>query len=269
MLLCRTCGVEHATASSVCAICADDRQWVPAEGQQWATLEQLAGEGMRSQVSVIEDGLVAIGSSPRLGIGQQGKLICTEGGNVLWDPSGFLDDDAVAAVRQRGPVIAIVTSHPHMYGAQVEWSHRLGGVPVYVNAADAGWVMRADPVIEQWSDTLQLTRSLSVVQVGGHFPGSAVACWADGAEGRGVLLAGDTIFPNPDRRTVGFLRSYPNHLPLSAAVVRRMANTLAGLHFDRIYGLFTNSIDADGQAAVQRSAARHAAWVRGDYDHLT
>jgi glyoxylase-like metal-dependent hydrolase (beta-lactamase superfamily II) len=267
--LCRTCGVEHNTASSVCAICADGRQWVPAAGQQWATLEQLVAEGMRSQVSIIEDGLVAVGSSPPLGIGQLGKLVCTNAGNVLWDPSGFVDDDAVAAVAERGPVIAIVASHPHMYGAQVEWSHRLGGVPVYVNAADAEWVMRPDPVIEQWSDSLQLTPSLSVVRVGGHFPGSAVACWTDGAGGRGVLLAGDTIFPNPDRRTVAFLRSYPNRLPLSAAVVQRMANTLAALRFDRIYGLFTNSIDADGHAAVQRSAARHAAWVRGDYDHLT
>ena len=130
--LCRTCGVEHSTASSVCAICADDRQWVPAEGQQWATLEQLVAEGMRSQVAVVEDGLVAIGSSPALGIGQLGKLVCSDAGNVLWDPSGFVDDDAVAAVVERGPVIAIVASHPHMYGAQVEWSHRLGGVPVYV-----------------------------------------------------------------------------------------------------------------------------------------
>jgi glyoxylase-like metal-dependent hydrolase (beta-lactamase superfamily II) len=267
--LCRTCGVEHSAASGVCAICADDRQWVPAEGQLWATLEQLVADGMRSQISVIEDGLVAIGSSPPLGIGQLGKLVCTDAGNVLWDPSGFLDDAAVAAVKERGRVIAIVTSHPHMYGAQVEWSHRLGGVPVYVNAADAQWVMRPDPVIEQWSGTLQLAPSLSVVQVGGHFPGSAVACWTAGAGGRGVLLVGDTIFPNPDRRTVAFLRSYPNHLPLSAAVAQRMADTLRALRFDRIYGLFTNSIDTDGHAVVQQSADRHAAWARGDYDHLT
>jgi glyoxylase-like metal-dependent hydrolase (beta-lactamase superfamily II) len=267
--LCRTCGVEHAAASGVCAICADDRQWVPAEGQQWATLAQLVGEGMRAQVSVVENGLIAIGSSPPFGIGQLGKLVCTDVGNVLWDPSGFVDDDAVAAVAERGPVIAIVASHPHMYGAQVEWSRRLGGVAVYVNAADAQWVMRPDPVIQQWADTLRLTPSLFVVQVGGHFPGSSVACWTDGAGGRGVLLAGDTIFPNPDRRTVAFLRSYPNRLPLSAAVVQRMADTLAELEFDRIYGLFTNSIDTDGHAAVQRSAERHAAWVRGDYDHLT
>jgi hypothetical protein len=84
-----------------------------------------------------------------------------------------------------------------------------------------------------------------------------------------VLLVGDTIFPNPDRRTVAFLRSYPNRLPLSAAAVQRMGDTLMALDFDRIYGLFTNCIEADGHAAVQRSAARHAAWVRGDYDHLT
>jgi glyoxylase-like metal-dependent hydrolase (beta-lactamase superfamily II) len=267
--LCRTCGVEHDSAPSVCAICADERQWVPREGQQWATLDELVAEGTQSQVTDIEDGLVGVGASPAFGIGQLGKLVCTDAGNVLWDPSGFVDDDAVAAVEERGPVIAIVASHPHMYGAQVEWSHRLGGVPVYVNAADAEWVMRSDPVIQQWSDILQLTPSLSVVRVGGHFPGSAVACWTDGAAGRGVLLAGDTIFPNPDRRTVAFLRSYPNRLPLSAAVVQRMAGTLSALHFDRIYGLFTNSIDTDGLAVVQRSADRHAAWVRGDFDHLT
>src|ERR1700746_3399070 len=121
--VCRTCGVEHATASDVCAICADDRQWVPAEGQQWATLAQLVAEGMRSQVAVVEDGLVAIGSSPGWGIGQVGTLVGFDSGHVLWDPSGFVDDHAVTAVVERWPVIAIVASHPHMYGAQVEWSH--------------------------------------------------------------------------------------------------------------------------------------------------
>jgi glyoxylase-like metal-dependent hydrolase (beta-lactamase superfamily II) len=267
--LCRTCGVEHHSTPDVCAICADERQWVPRGGQQWTTLEALAGAGMRSQITGIEDGLVGIGSAPALGIGQIGKLVCGSDGNVLWDPPGFVDDAAVAAVTERGPVVGIVASHPHMFGAQVEWGHRLGGVPVYVNAADADWVMRPDPVIQRWSDALALTPTLSVFRVGGHFPGSAVACWRDGADGRGVLLVGDTIFPNPDRATVGFQRSYPNLIPLSATVVERMAETLAGLRFDRIYGLFTNAIDTGGHAAVQRSAARHAAWVRGDYDDLT
>ncbi|MGH3562066.1 MAG: hydrolase [Mycobacterium sp.] len=245
---------------------------MPREGQRWATLEELIGEGMRSTVTAIEDGLFAVGSTPAFGIGQLGKLVCgSDGsvGNVFWDPPGFVDDAAVAAIAEHGPVVGIVASHPHMFGAQVEWSHRLGGVPVYVNTADTDWLMRSDPVITHWSERVQLTRALSVVRVGGHFPGSAVACWADGADGRGVLLAGDTIFPNPDRRTVSFLRSYPNRIPLSAAVVQRMAETLAELRFDRIYGLFTNAIETDGAAAVRFSADRHAAWVRGDYDHLT
>ncbi len=267
--LCRTCGVEHAATPDVCAICADDRQWVPADGQQWATLEQLAAAGVRSRTVVLEPGLIGVGSTPAVGIGQLGKLVCTAGGNILWDPSGFVDDAAVAAVAERGPVVGIVASHPHMFGAQVQWSRRLGGAPVYVNAADAHWVMRPDPVISYWSDRLQLTPTLTVIQVGGHFPGSAVACWDDGADGRGVLLVGDTVFPNPDRRSVAFLRSYPNRIPLSAAVVQRMADTLTQLRFDRIYGLLDNTIDADGPAAVRFSADRHAAWVRGDHDDLT
>lgn len=270
--LCRTCGVEHAGAPSlpdVCAICADERQWVPADGQRWATLDELADEGVRSTTAVVEPGLVAIGSTPSVGIGQLGKLVCGPDGNVLWDPPGFVDDAAVAAVAGHGRTVAIVASHPHMFGAQVEWSRRLGGVPVYINAADAEWVMRPDPAITPWSESVQLTPALAVVRVGGHFPGSAVACWADGSDGRGVLLVGDTIFPNPDRRTVSFLRSYPNRIPLSGAVVQRMAGTLAGLRFDRIYGLFTNAIAVDAAAAVRFSADRHIAWVRGDYDDLT
>jgi glyoxylase-like metal-dependent hydrolase (beta-lactamase superfamily II) len=261
--------VEHATAPQVCPICADERQWVPQSGQQWATLDELSAEGMRIDVAELENCLLAVATVPALGIGQHSKLVCGPSGNVLWDPTGFVDDTGAAAVAARGEVVAIVASHPHMFGAQVEWSRRLGGVPVYVNAADAEWVMRPDPAIRSWSGTLKLTPALSVVQVGGHFPGSAVAVWRDGAQGRGVLLAGDTIFPNPDRQTVGFLRSYPNRIPLSAAVVRRMAETLEQLEFDRVYGLFTNVIDRDARARVRYSADRHSAWVTGDYDHLT
>ena len=267
--VCRTCGVEHAATPEVCAICSDERQWVPADGQHWATLAGLAAEGMRSSTFELEPGLIAVGSYPPIGIGQLGKLVCTAGGNILWDPPGFVDDGAVAAVLGHGPVLGVVTSHPHMFGAQVEWARRLGGVPVHVNAADKDWVMRPDPAITHWSGRLDLAPGLTAFGVGGHFPGSSVLCWDAGADRRGVLLVGDTIFPNPDRRTVAFLRSYPNRIPLSAAVVQRMAATLAQLRFDRIYGLHTNSIDTDAAAAVRFSADRHAAWARGDHDDLT
>ncbi|MGH3170760.1 MAG: hypothetical protein ACRDN0_33420, partial [Trebonia sp.] len=61
---------------------------------------------------------------------------------------------------------------------------------------------------------------VTLVQCGGHFPGSAVAHWADGAGGAGVLLAGDTIFVTPGEDRVTFVWSAPNRLPLPEGDVR-------------------------------------------------
>ena len=96
-----------------------------------------------------------------------------------------------------------------------------------------------------------------------------VAEWRSGNGGAGVLLAADAVFPNPDRRTVSFLRSYPNRLPLSGAVVRRIAAQLDGLHYDRLYNNFGASVPTDAKAVVARSAQRHAEWTAGVHDDET
>jgi hypothetical protein len=84
-----------------------------------------------------------------------------------------------------------------------------------------------------------------------------------------VLLVSDTIHANPDRATVTFLRSYPNRIPLSPAVVERLTRSVEALGFDRLYDNFGRTIDHDAAAAVRRSADRYNGWVRGDFDHLT
>ena len=71
------------------------------------------------------------------------------------------------------------------------------------------------------------------------------------------------MFANPDRRSVAFMRSYPNHLPLSARVTARVPRALEEFDFDRLYGNFAIRIDADARAIVRRSADRHIRWVRG------
>jgi len=266
--ICATCAVEHAERVAVCAICADERQWVPADGQQWTTLEELAADGRRVEVTELEPDLFGITTTERTGIGQTAKLVRTPAGNLLWDPIGYLDADGVARVRELGEVVAVVASHPHMYGVQVEWSRRLGGVPVLVAEADRQWVARPDPVIRTWSGRLEILPGVVLTQPGGHFPGSAVVHWS-GSDGKGVLLSGDTVFANPDRRSVAFMRSYPNHLPLSAAVTERVAQALEEFEFDRLYGNFAIRVDADARVVVRRSADRHIGWVRGDFDHLT
>lgn len=75
--------------------------------------------------------------------------------------------------------------------------------------------------------------------------------------------------PNPDRRTVSFMRSYPNRIPLSGNVVLRIAARVKNLGFDEIWNNFGVAVPTDAAAAVQRSAERHAAWTRGDFDQLT
>lgn len=138
-----------------------------------------------------------------------------------------------------------------------------------VSGADRDWVARPDPVIRTWSGRHELAPGLTLHQLGGHFPGSSVVHWADGAGGRGVLMGSDTIQANPDRASVTFMRSYPNRIPLSAAVVERIAEGVAPLAFDRLCDNFGRTIDADAAAVVRRSAQRYAGWLRGELDDLT
>ena len=227
--ICATCAVESAEQPDVCAICADERQWVPASGQRWTTLEELAAQGYRAQLDELEPDLYASPARPSAGIGQQSKLLVTPGGQPAVGPDRLpRRRGRRAAILALGPVGAIAASHPHMYGVQVEWSRALGDPPVLVAEADAHWIDRPDPVIETWSGELEVLPGVTLSQPGGHFPGSAIAHWAAGAAGRGVLLSGDTIFANPDRRSVAFMRSYPNHLPLSGAVAARVADHVDG-----------------------------------------
>ena len=269
--ICATCAVEQPDLEappSSCPICADERQYVPPSGQRWTTLAELTDAGHRGHVAEVEPGLYGISVEPEIGIGQRALLLQTPAGNLLWDATGYLDDDLVEQVAGLGGLAAVASSHPHMFGVQVEWSHRFGGVPVYVAAADREYLQRGDPVVLEWSGQVEALPGVDLVQIGGHFPGSAVARFT-APDGRGVLLSGDTVAGTPDEHWVSFMRSYPNKIPLSAAAVERVAGRLAPLGFDRLYDNFGGRVLADAGSWVQRSAERYAAWVRGDFDHLT
>lgn len=267
--ICRTCAVEHVTGAEMCAICSDERQYVPKDGQQWTTLGDMKASGFAVETAMLEPDLYAITSAPEAGIGQQAKLLCTPEGNLLWDPIGYVDEEAVRKIGKLGEVRAIVASHPHMYGVQVAWSHALGNVPVLVSTIDREWVARPDPVIETWTDDRELLPGVVIAQIGGHFPGSSVVHWNRGDEGRGVLLSSDTIFANPDRTSVSFMRSYPNRIPLSGPVVERLVTSVARFDFNRLYGNFDDCIERNASTVVRRSADRHIDWVNGKFDDLT
>lgn len=268
-ILCATCGVETAEPlPETCVICADERQWVPFHGQIWTSTEELAAAGMRIDVVEEEPGAWGLTSDPAVGIGQRSILVQTAEGNLLWDPLGTITDAAVDEVRELGGIAVVAASHPHMFGVQTAWGEAFDA-RVLVNRRDATWIQRQHERIELWDDEVDPLPGVRLLRLGGHFPGAAVVVWEAGSEGEGSLLAGDTMQPKPDRVSVGFMRSYPNNIPLSAGVVRRLADRAAELRFRRIYGNIPGQVIDDGPTAIARSADRHIAWVTGTYDDLT
>ena len=266
--ICVTCGVQHAASAHPpenCAICLDERQYVGWGGQEWTTLEAMAERGYRNELHDEEPGLTSITTVRPFAIGQRALLVQTPRGNVLWDCQSYLDSETLAAVRARGGVQAIAVSHPHFYGVNVEWSAAFGGVPVYLHAADREWVMRPDPNIVPWDgETVEPVPGLTLIRLGGHFDGAAVLSWPEGADGTGVVLSGDTITVVRDRSWVSFMYSYPNLIPLPPETVERIAATMRGYRFGRLYGAWTGQTVTDAAGAVQRSAERYARWSRGD-----
>lgn len=267
---CAGCAVEFEPAASPpqsCPICEDERQYIPGGVQRWATSSELLEQGHEVEFTELEPGLTAL-SAPGVGIAQSALLVRTTEGNLLFDVPGMISPRTVERIQALGGISAIVASHPHMYGPQLQYSIAFDDVPVYVAAPDAEWVQRHGAAVSIWTDPFEVLPGIELHQIGGHFPGSTVALWREGAEGKGVLLAGDAVFPVADGN-VTFLRSYPNRIPLSGAVVRRMATQLAGLEYERLYNNFASSIPADAARIVQFSARRYAAWVEGEHDDLT
>jgi glyoxylase-like metal-dependent hydrolase (beta-lactamase superfamily II) len=265
--ICLTCAVQQSPSDSApprCPICEDERQYVRQGGQVWTTLDELRDRGHRIELRDLELDLVGVGVSPSLGIGQRALLVRTPSGNVLWDCVGYVDDASVAAIRARGGISGIAFSHPHFYGAMVEWSQAFGGAPIYIPEHDREWVQRPDPAIVIWNDKRELLPGVTLIQCGGHFAGSAVLHWAEGADGRGALLVGDTITVVPDIRFVSFMRSYPNLIPLPADEVRRIVDRIRPLRFDRIYGGWWDRVTSSGgRGAIERSAERYLRWIGG------
>jgi glyoxylase-like metal-dependent hydrolase (beta-lactamase superfamily II) len=159
--------------------------------------------------------------------------------------------------------VAIAISHPHFYSSMVAWSHAFDA-PIYLHADNQPWVMRPDAAIRFWDgESRELLPGVTILRCGGHFPGSSVLHWADGAAGKGALFTADTIYVVRDQRYVTFMYSYPNLIPLNAAAVRRILAAVEPYAFDRIYGGWSGSIvAAEAKEAVRRSAERYIEHIR-------
>ncbi|HWX92936.1 MAG TPA: hypothetical protein VNY29_09910 [Terriglobales bacterium] len=269
--LCVTCGSQFPPADQppqCCPICEDERQFVGLQGQQWATLEQLQ-RTHRNMLYQEAEGIWGITTTPAFGIGQRALLIGTGRGNILWDCVSLIDPDTVTLIKARGGISAIAISHPHYYTSMVEWSRAFGGVPIYLHESDREWVQRPDASIAFWQgDNYSLGDGLTLVRVGGHFPGFQVLHSTHAEKGQGALFTGDQPQVCPDRRYVSFMYSYPNFVPLDAASVRRIVSALEPLSFDKLYGAWPNFVvRGNAKEVVRRSAERYLRALEVDFQN--
>ncbi len=75
--ICTACGTQY-TPSSVaprqCAICEEERQYVPPRGQTWTTLAALTAAHFNSYRQY-EPGVIGIGTQPQFAIGQRALVV--------------------------------------------------------------------------------------------------------------------------------------------------------------------------------------------------
>lgn len=266
--ICTTCGTQYApsdTPPAACPICDDERQYVPPSGQSWTTLETLAKRHMNA-FRELEPNLISITTFPAFGINQRAQLLRTPDGNILWDCIALIDRATVALIKGLGGLKAIAISHPHYYSCMAEWSQAFGGIPIHLHAADKQWIMRDHPAVTLWhGEAKELLPGVTLIRAGGHYPGGTLLHWADGADGKGALLSGDIVQVVTDRKSVSFMWSFPNFIPLSAPRVEGVVKALEPYAFDRVHGAFTDrTIWSDGKGVVERSAARYLKIIRGD-----
>jgi glyoxylase-like metal-dependent hydrolase (beta-lactamase superfamily II) len=237
--ICVNCGLQHGdgpTPPARCLNCSDERESMTHKPQRWTSLAEMQGHH-RNVFTPLGDGVTGIVTAPAFGIGPEIFLMQTSAGNVLWDCFAYLDEATVEQISQFGGLSAIVISHPHMFGSAVEWSYALDHVPVFIHGDNKPWMPRVYPTIHWWQgESLTVNSALSVIRCGGHFPGSSLLHWREGAAGKGALFTGDGILPVEDRRWVSFMHSYPNLIPVSKRAVEKIVAAITPLEFDRIYG---------------------------------
>ncbi|KDQ49934.1 hypothetical protein JAAARDRAFT_142645 [Jaapia argillacea MUCL 33604] len=293
--ICKTCAVQYAQTSlrsyklgdelegDGCPICLDPRQYVPATGQSWTSWATLELDHTTKLVPEPDDErIIRIVTEPPIGIGQTPFVICTSSGILIWDCGSYLSQDTVdsilALTSPSKPLLGIAISHPHFFGASVMWAKNLG-CKVFMCELDREWFMRKEDseavdVVEFWKgERKNFGEALTVIRCGGHFPGSCVLHWNRSLESlptsitsltkKGVVFCSDTFMVAPDRKTLSFMWSYPNQIPLPPKDVQTIWNSLRPFQFDDIYGAWPGRLCLNEGRERLLDAARYFVKMEG------
>jgi glyoxylase-like metal-dependent hydrolase (beta-lactamase superfamily II) len=258
--ICTTCGVQYESEKQEhCPVCEDSRQYVNAAGQQWTTLESIA-KSHKNVIEKVASNIYAIYTIPDFGIGQRAHLVVTHEGNILWDCISNLDESTVDIIKKLGGIKAIAISHPHYYSTMLEWSQAFDDAPIYIHHADKAWIQRTSPAVLLWEGReKELWKGMKLVLCAGHFDGATILYVPE--EG-GQLLTGDNPFVCSDLKSVSFMYSFPNYIPLPASAIRFIKESLDPLNYKAIFGAFGKYIRQEGKNVVNFSISRYLEQIR-------
>lgn len=252
--ICETCGTGYApaeTAPESCKICEDERQYVNPYGQSWTNLKAI-NHRHKNIIEKVADNLYAIYTTPSFAINQRAHLLITPKGNILWDCIANLDNSTIDLINKLGGIAAIALSHPHYYTTMAEWSHSFLNAPVYIHQNDAAWLSRRDFNLQLWEgNELEIMPGLTLINAGGHFDGGTILHYEK------LMLVGDVLQVCPDLKTISFMYSYPNYIPLSKKAILRIQELLHSYTFNTMYGAFGRYIIDDAKAALDYSLKRY------------
>lgn len=255
--ICTTCGVQYEPAEAPpdhCRICEDDRQYVNPFGQSWTALQDI-NQKHKNIIELVAANVYAIYTTPSFAIGQRAHLIISPGGNILWDCITNIDASTIAIINAFGGIKSIAISHPHYFSTITEWSKAFGNVPVYVHALDAQWLAQKPATLTLWNEAkLKLWDDMELILCGGHFAG---ACILYSPYNHGSLFVGDTIQVAPDLKTVSFMYSYPNLIPLAKKDILKIKDAVADIAYETMYGAFGRYLTSNAKASVGFSINRY------------
>ncbi|PWN71517.1 MBL fold metallo-hydrolase [Chryseobacterium phosphatilyticum] len=237
--LCTACGTqfpEHYN-EELCAICNEERQYIPVTGQTWTTHDRLLTTHTTNIVK-LNDHLYEITITPGFAIGQRAFLVISKSGNILWDCVPLLDQHVIDFINEKGGLQAIAISHPHYYSNMNDWAEEFK-CSLYIHKNDEQYISEKGNRIKLWEgDEMPLWDDIKIVNIGGHFAGSSILLHKSMSE-KGTLLSGDTMYLSPNLKHFAIMYSYPNRIPLPVAEIKRIKKRLEDLEFDAVYGFYS------------------------------
>ncbi|WWC85986.1 uncharacterized protein L201_000857 [Kwoniella dendrophila CBS 6074] len=283
--ICVACGTQYPKTFSTdrnCLICEDPRQAIPATGQEWTNLIELGnnpGEGGENRKHVIlkdeeDDRISLISCKPGFAINQTPIIIESSEGSYIWDCSAFISLPLIGYLNKlKRPLKGISISHPHFFTTSLTWSRALN-VPLYLCEDDKEWYQRISDIKEEddniiwWRSEKELSKSVKLIQCGGHFPGSSILYWDrlnEPAPSKddlpktqtpvsGIIFTADTLMVQPTQKNFSFVWSVPNMIPLRPKSIISIQERLKAISFSQATSSWPNRwIRQDAKKALDES----------------